>query len=141
MNVQLNIQDVNHVTTYVNVGMNDKSNIDYFLKLLNSLNFIENVEVTDNQSFSIENISLGDKKYILNYPIRCHFEKDEDVFIIKSEMLDIIGTGKTKVEAKNNFDQEFDYIYVRYNELDNSQLSPRIRNIKTILNFHVKSVS
>ena len=55
-------------------------------------------------------------------------------------MLDIIGTGETEDEAEISFAQEFDYIYNRFNELDDSQLTERIKNIKLFANYLVKSI-
>lgn len=90
-------------------------------------------------SYTTEVIVAGGVVYNLAYPLRCLLEKEEDYYIIKSEMLDIIGTGLSEDEAEASFSQEFHYIYTRFNELPESKLSDRIKVIKTILNSLVKS--
>ena len=56
-------------------------------------------------SYAPTEIDFNNKRYILNSPLRCLFEKEEDYFIIQSEMLDIIGTGETKEDAELAFKQ------------------------------------
>lgn len=80
------------------------------------------------------------KKYILNFPLRCNLEYEEGFYSITCEMLDIIGTGLTEEDAEINFNQEFDFIYTRFNELKDENLSDRILNFKKILQILVKSV-
>jgi hypothetical protein len=101
------------------------------------------------QLYTQKNVSLNyapdmivteDRKYILKFPIRCFFEKEDDYYIIQSEMLDIIGTGKTSDDAERNFSQEFDFIYNRYNELPDEQLSEHLRLVKTIMNQIVDTI-
>ena len=91
-------------------------------------------------AFAPEMIEVEGKKYHLNFPLRCLLDKEDDFHIVKCEMLDLIGTGKTEADAKESFAQEFGYIFQRYNELDDDRLAPRLRTIKTFLNLTVKSV-
>jgi hypothetical protein len=91
--------------------------------------------------FAPAQIPVGERTYILKQPLRCLFEKEEDFFIIQSEMLDIIGTGLTPEEAQQCFYQEFDYIFQTYNSLSDDQLTQRLVSIKIILNQIVKTVS
>ena len=91
-------------------------------------------------SYAPDVIEIDVKKYILNFPLRCNLEHEDDYYLITCEMLDIIGTGLTEEEAEKNFNQEFDFIYTRYNELKDENLSIRIINIKKILQIVVKSV-
>ena len=44
MDIQLNIQDSNH-RTLINIDINNSDNLDYIVKLLQSLSFIKKVEV------------------------------------------------------------------------------------------------
>jgi hypothetical protein len=101
---------------------------------------IESFSKGISMSYAPSEIDFDGKKYILNFPLRCLFEKEENYFIIQSEMLDIIGTGETKEEAELSFKQEFDYIYNLYNETENEKLSKRLIKIKTILDNIVKQV-
>lgn len=89
-------------------------------------------------SFSPDVIVCGDSIYELVCPLRCLLEKEDDYFIINCELLDIVGTGQTIDEAEESLSQEFDYIYKRYNELNNEKLTKRLQAIKTILNLLVK---
>ncbi len=85
-------------------------------------------------SFSTETISFGNKSYLLAFPLRCKLEKEDDYFVIESEMLDIVGTGKTIDEAEENFSGEFDFIYTNYCKTIDEKLGARLQRIKTILN-------
>jgi len=91
--------------------------------------------------FAPDLIPVEGRTYLLKYPLRCLFDKEDNFFIIQSEMLDIIGTGLTPEEAQKSFYQEFDYIYQTYNGLDDNQLTQRLVSIKIILNQIVKQVS
>ncbi|MEQ9099049.1 MAG: hypothetical protein RIF36_28125 [Imperialibacter sp.] len=91
-------------------------------------------------SYSPDVIVHNDTSYILNFPLRCSLEKEDDYYLIQSELLDIVGTGETEDDAELNFAEEFSFIYKRYNELEDSKLSGRITQIKSILNYLVKEV-
>ena len=73
------------------------------------------------------------RNYMLKYPLRCLFEKEDDYFIIQSEMLGIIGTGLTEDDAENSFAEEFDFIYNRLNTLDDNSLTNHNRLIRIII--------
>ena len=102
------------------------------------MNKIENTVYT--LDYAPENIVTGTKVYYLRYPLRCLFEKEDDYYIIKSELIDIIRTGETEEEAEQNFAEEFDFIYKRYNELSDNKLSERIKVIKTFLNYMIEKI-
>ena len=89
------------------------------------------VELT---SFVTDTITFNKRTYNLSFPLRCKLEKEDDYVLIESEMLDIVGTGKTIDDAEKNFSEEFDFVYNRYSELPDTKLSDRIKRIKTILN-------
>ena len=91
-------------------------------------------------SYSPSVIVHNDISYILNFPLRCLLEKEEDYYLIQSELLDIVGTGETEEEAELSFAEEFSFIHMRYNELDPLKLSDRLLQIKRILNYLVKKV-
>ncbi len=91
-------------------------------------------------NFAPDVILADDRKYILRFPLRCFFEKEEDYYIIHSEMLDIIGTGKTEDEAEKSFSEEFDYTYRRLNELEEEQLSAHLKMVKTIINQMIDKI-
>jgi hypothetical protein len=91
-------------------------------------------------SYSPDIININHKQYILNYPLRCLFEKEVDYYIINNEQLDIIGTGATQDDAEQNFNEEFDYLYNRLNSLKDSQLNKRLLRIKNVMNSFVKQV-
>ncbi|WP_299892334.1 hypothetical protein [uncultured Lacinutrix sp.] len=91
-------------------------------------------------SYSPEIININRKQYILNFPLRCLFAKEDDYYVINNEQLDIIGTGETQDEAEQNFNEEFDYLYNRLNSLKDNQLNKRLLRIKGVLNSFVKEV-
>lgn len=78
--------------------------------------------------------------YVLKYPLRCLFEKEDDFFVIQSEMLSIIGTGLTRDEAEESFSEEFDFIFQRFNSLDDEALTNHNKLIKLIFNQIVDKV-
>ncbi len=112
-------------------------------KLLNQLTALPQTQITQGLtlSYAPSSIKFEGKIYNLQVPLRCAFEQEENYYIIKNELLDIVGTGLNPEEAENSFFQEFAYIYTRYNELPNEKLSNRILQIKNILNFLVKTVA
>jgi hypothetical protein len=61
------------------------------------------------------------------------FEKENDHYILKSELLDIVGVGSTEEEAKRSFYEEFDYIYNTYLAMPDKKLSPKLLAIKKVL--------
>ncbi len=90
--------------------------------------------------FATEAITYGKRTYLLAFPLRCKLEKEENYFVIQSEMLDIVGTGMTIDEAENNFSEEFNFIFNRYNKLPGNKLGDRLKRIKTILNSLVLKI-
>jgi predicted RNase H-like HicB family nuclease len=91
-------------------------------------------------SYSPDVIVYNEKAYVLNFPLRSSLDKENEYYVIHNEMLDIIGTGETEDDAERNFAEEFDFIYRRYNELSDDQLSDKLNRIKVFLNHLVKSV-
>jgi hypothetical protein len=91
-------------------------------------------------SYSPETVSVNNKKYVLNYPLRCLFEKEDGYYVIRNEQLDIIGTGESREGAETNFSEEFDYLYTRLNSLEENQLSSRLVCIRQMLNNFVREV-
>lgn len=90
-------------------------------------------------SYSPEVIICEGRVYELTCPLRCLLEKEDDFYTIVCELLDIVGTGLSIEEATESFAQDFDYIYKRYNQISNDNLSTRLQTIKTIINLIVKS--
>jgi len=91
-------------------------------------------------SYAPETINVDNRRYILNYPLRCLFEKEDGHFIIKNESLDIYAVGKTVDDVENDFNEEFDNLYKTLNSLNESQLTLRMNNIKKIINLYVNHV-
>jgi len=90
--------------------------------------------------FAPEVIVAENRKYFLKFPLRCLFEKEDDYYIIQSEMLGIIGTGRTEDEAEQSFSLEFDYMYTRLTTLKPNQLTKQNQLIKDIINQIVENV-
>ena len=90
--------------------------------------------------YAPEVIVVGTKKYILKYPLRCLFEKEDDFFVLQSEMLGIIGTGVTEDDAENSFAEEFDYMYQRLDGLDSESLTNHNLLIKSIITQIVEKI-
>ncbi|MFZ2339872.1 MAG: hypothetical protein WAW07_09165 [Bacteroidales bacterium] len=95
------------------------------------------IDIYSGKKFSLEYapdvIVTETKNYILKYPLRCLFEREDDYYVIQSEMLGIIGTGLTEDEAEKSFTEEFDFIYDRLKTLDDNSLTNHNRLVKNIL--------
>jgi hypothetical protein len=91
-------------------------------------------------NFAPDIIIVDDLKYILKFPLRCYFEKEDDFYVIHSEMLDIIGTGLTEDDAEKSFSEEFAYLYQRLNELPEEKLSAHFNMVKSFLNQMVDKI-
>ena len=89
-------------------------------------------------AYSPEIINVNQKQYILNFPLHCSFNKEDDFYVIKNELIDITATGLTVEEVEKDFNEEFDFLFTRLNELDNNKLSKRMQNIKLAINLFVK---
>ncbi|HUX59553.1 MAG TPA: hypothetical protein VMV77_21450 [Bacteroidales bacterium] len=83
-------------------------------------------------------IVTGTVKYFFKYPLRCLFEKEDNYYIIQSEMLGIIGTGLTEDDAENSFAEEFDFMYHRLNSLEASSLTNHNLLIKNIISMSLR---
>lgn len=85
-------------------------------------------------------IIAGTTKYHLKFPLRCLFEKEDEYFIIHSEMLGIIGTGLNEDDAEKSFGEEFNFVFQRFNSLNDESLTNQNLLIKNILNQIVEKV-
>jgi hypothetical protein len=85
-------------------------------------------------AYSTETIVNGRTTYLLVSPLICKLEKEDNYYVIQSEMLGIVGTGLTIDDAEQSFSEEFHFIYQRYNQLSEKVMTDRIRRIKNILN-------
>ncbi len=110
---------------------------------------IKNILESDEQKPLIEKIPLAyapdvigfnNRKYILNYPLRCLVEQGEDHFIIKYEPLDIYAVGKNMNEASDDFCEEFYYLYQRVASMEDNNLSDRFIVIKNLIKYMVKEI-
>ena len=102
------------------------------------------IDTYSKKKFSLEyapdSIVSGNQKYILKFPLRCLFEKEEDYFVIQSEMLGIIGTGLTIEDAETAFAEEFDFIYEKFSTLKDDSLTNHNLLIKSILTQIIEKV-
>ena len=120
---------IRKVKTTVKNGIKNTKTLEEYSDKRASLSYAPSIVVYENTI------------YELTSPLRCLLEKEEDYYVITCELLDIVGCGPTIDEAEINFSQEFDYIYNRYNDLDNTKLTKRLSTIKIIINIIVKSKS
>lgn len=76
--------------------------------------------------------------YELKFPIFYELIQEEDgSYFLFNEQFGIHVYGKTLEEAQVNFAEEFDYIYNRYNDLPDSELTESVITIKKSLNLIV----
>lgn len=91
-------------------------------------------------SYSTNEIQFMGRVYVLNSSINCRIEKEDDYFVIEHSILDIVGTGLNIEYAKLSFAEEFDFIYKRYNELKEEELTSRTKLAKDFINLIVKEI-
>ncbi len=139
----------NLITKIINIEDDEKSEhnaiarIKVTTKGKTSKNKIQEIisEKSHTIAYSPAIINVYDKQYIFHYPMHCSFIKEDDYYLIKNELIDITATGLTIDEAEQNFNEEFDFLYSRLNDLDSSKLSKRLQNIKLAINLFVKEVN
>ena len=90
--------------------------------------------------YAPEIIVLEDRVYKLQHPLRCLFAKEDDYFIIQSELLGIIGTGRNEDEAEKSFAEEFDYLYQKLQSLDHKQLTRHNLFIKNLFSHIIENI-
>jgi hypothetical protein len=88
--------------------------------------------------FSPEVIIAGNKVYELKFPLSSTMETEEGMIIIENKFLGIYASGASPDEAEEAFNEEFDYLYTRYNELSDKKLTDDVKAIKSFLNHIVK---
>jgi len=118
--------------------------LQYLKQLLQEVNTEQRIDKGDSSditlSYAPEVIVAGSKQYVLKFPLRCLFEKEEGYFVIKNELLDLIGTGETEEDAKKNFNEEFDFLYNRLTTVGDETLSDRLVQVKLLFSSLVKEV-
>ncbi|HSH65814.1 MAG TPA: hypothetical protein VLB84_08455 [Bacteroidia bacterium] len=90
--------------------------------------------------FAPEMIFVKNKTYELRYPLLCTMDTEDGRVVIENKMLGIYASGDTSDEAEEEFNEEFDYLFTRYNELNDAALTDDVIAIKTSLNHIVKNV-
>lgn len=92
----------------------------------------------NNIEYATEMIRTENYYYELKYPLRCKAEKEEGMITIENEILGIFAYGETVTEAEIMFNKDFDFIFKRYNELNDEKLTEDVKMIKMNLNNLVK---
>lgn len=90
--------------------------------------------------YAPDNIVFEDIVYRLQHPLRCYFAKEDDYYIIQSELLGIIGTGRNEDEAERSFAEEFDYLYKKLQSLNSKQLTRHNMFIKNLFSHIVENI-
>ena len=102
-------------------------------------NVPESLENKYNLQFAPEAIVVNkDKKYELKFPLLCSMDIEDGQVSIENKMLGIYVYGASYDEAVQKLSEEFDYVYNRYNELSDVQLTEEVIAIKSFLNHIVK---
>lgn len=95
----------------------------------------------DMEKFILNKITYENTTYILSEPLEIEFHKEDGIYTAENKKLNIQGFGKdNKFQAIESFQEEFDFIYRRYNQLVDSLLTDRVIEIKKELNRVVKEV-
>lgn len=91
-------------------------------------------------SYSPDIIISEKREYILHSSLPSKLSLKEKFYVIENDMLGIVATGITEEEAEADFAKEFDFIYQRYNELSEDEMTVRVRRIRILINSIVKQV-
>ncbi|NOY51734.1 MAG: hypothetical protein GXO88_14370 [Chlorobi bacterium] len=91
-------------------------------------------------SFSFSEIQFMGRQYVLKGDLNCKLQKEEGYYVIENSILDIVGTGDSVEEAKMCFSEEFDYIYKRYNELKEEELTSRTKTARDFINLIISQI-
>lgn len=85
-------------------------------------------------------IVLENKIYKLHTPLLLRVEKEDEIFIVQNEMLDLYASGDTIDEAEHDFYNEFDASYQLLNNLSDKELSDSLLRAKRMMNNYVKEI-
>jgi len=91
-------------------------------------------------SIKLSTIVTDDKVFIFNYPVLFQIYQEGKGTIIENELLDIFAAGGSVIEAKNELYHQFEHTYNRFQELNDSQLSPHLLEAKRYIQFIIKSI-
>lgn len=98
---------------------------------------LELFEEVKNPIYSFSKIAYEENSYELKFPIYCEMIHNEEGYSFENSELGIYVSGESIEEVQSTFFEEFDYIYQRYNELTDDQLTVDVLSIKSFLNFIV----
>lgn len=83
---------------------------------------------------------MENKIYKLHTPLLLRVEKEDEIFIVQNEMLDLYASGDTIDEAEHDFYNEFDASYQLLNNLSDKELSDSLLRAKRMMNNYVKEI-
>ncbi len=84
---------------------------------------------------SLKRIKISKNNYYdLIFPLSCKLKVKKKIIILKNNTLGIYAYGKTIKETLEEFGEEFDFIYNRYNELSEEKLTENVKIIKRTIN-------
>jgi len=98
---------------------------------------LELFEEVKNPIYTFSKFTFEENTYELKFPIYCKMIHDNEGYSFENSELGIYVSGETIGEVQNAFFEEFDYIYRRYNELPDEQLTEDVLSIKSFLNIIV----
>ena len=90
-------------------------------------------------AFSPEKIQFGKKVYCFNAPLHCKVDVEDGYYVVQNDLLDIVGTGDTFEEAVLSFSEDFDFIVNHYKELNDNEMSSRIKRAKEFIRLILKA--
>ncbi|MEP7323400.1 MAG: hypothetical protein ABI761_15855 [Saprospiraceae bacterium] len=88
--------------------------------------------------YSTSTIVCTERIYELKFPLLSTMDKSDDKVTIENSFLNIYAMGGNLTEAEAEFAEDFDYLFTRYNELGEDQLTDNVKVVKAFLNHIVK---
>ena len=77
-----------------------------------------------------DEVRWANRSFRLRRQLSCHFGRDEEFVTLSCPDLGFTSYGKTSDEAKQEFQEEFAFVWDEYSGSSDSRLTPRARQLK-----------
>ncbi len=138
VNTKINFNSIQSTT---DILTESKHKVNFSAEQVTEINKNSNVKLTTTfYEPTLNEICFHQRRYIFNRPLIYKIEPEDDYFVMESDELNIVGTGRTVGEAFVSFAEEFQFIYNRYSNISDCKISKRLKKIKENLNSLVFAV-
>lgn len=89
--------------------------------------------MTECQLLSFDRILGKDCVFILREPLYAVLSREDSLFVVKDETLNILGYGFTREHAVRDFQRHFEFLWHEYAEADDQTLTSDAKKLKNAL--------